>query len=71
MTRTRRTPTPPTHMHTIQIESTGNGRIVNRNGLTVGVLEDWRLTVNGRDIGEVDSYHEAVMQTGRVLDSKT
>jgi len=48
---------------TIQIESAGNARIVDRSGEVVGVLEDWRLWVNGRDVGEVSNYHEAMQKT--------
>jgi hypothetical protein len=47
----------------IEIESAGNARITNRAGETVAVLEDWRLWVNGRYVGEVDSYHEATQKT--------
>jgi hypothetical protein len=47
----------------IEIESAGNARITNRAGETVAVLEDWRLWVNGRYVGEVDSYHEATKKT--------
>jgi hypothetical protein len=46
--------------YTIQVESAGNARITDRTGDVVGVLEDWRLWVNGRDVGEVSTYNEAM-----------
>lgn len=48
---------------TLIIESAGNGRIIDRAGETVAVLEDWRLWVNGEDVGEVSNYHEAMQKT--------
>lgn len=48
--------------HTIRIESAGNAVISDRRGETVAVLEDWTLFVRGVRVGEVDSYHEAMMR---------
>lgn len=58
--RKRKPWTPPADDRSIRIESAGNATIVNRAGETVGVMENWRLYVNGQDVGEVDNYHEAV-----------
>ena len=52
-------------------ETPGNGRIINQSGETVGVVEDWRLWVNGREIGEVESLHDAVKKTQEAVDTAT
>lgn len=55
--------TAPAHALTIRIQGSGNATIVDRFGETVGVLEDWRLWVNGQDVGEVSNYQEAMQKT--------
>lgn len=51
----------------IRIESAGNAAIINRAGETVGILEDWVLFVSGERIGEIDSYHEAIARTEKLV----
>lgn len=58
---------PPADALTINIQGSGNATIVAWSGEVVGVLEDWRLWVNGQDVGEVSNYHEAVERTRKVL----
>jgi len=67
VTKPRKPYTPPPARHIITIESAGNARITDRSGHVVGVMEDWTLFVDGRRIGDVGSYHEAMTRTQETL----
>lgn len=54
--------TPPANSLTLTIESAGNARMIDRSGDVRAVIEDWRLWVDGKDVGEVSNYHEAVQK---------
>lgn len=57
-----------THVrYTIRPESAGNATICDRSGTVRAVLENWTLFVDGRRIGDVDNYRDALIQTESVL----
>lgn len=53
--------------YSIRVESAGNAAIINRAGETVGILEDWVLFVSGERIDEINSYHEAIARTEKLV----
>lgn len=57
-----------THVrYTIRPESAGNATICDRKGNAVAIVEGWTLFVDGRRIGDVDSYRDALIQTEALL----
>jgi hypothetical protein len=60
-----------THVsYTIRAESGGNATIVNRKGDVCAVVEDWVLFVDGKRIGDVDNYRDALVRTEHTLEQR-
>ena len=64
---TQRKTHPRDVSYTIRPESAGNATICDRKGNAVAILENWTLFVDGRRIGDVDNYRDALIQTEALL----
>jgi len=64
---TQRKTHPRDVRYTIRPESAGNATICDRSGTVRAVLENWTLFVDGRRIGDVDNYRDALIQTEALL----
>jgi hypothetical protein len=65
---TKRKPyTPPAVRYSIRPESAGNGTIHDLKGEAVAYLDEWTLFVDGKRIGDVDNYRDAIIRTEQVL----